>query len=92
MLFQAYRWLKAAAHKFNYIPELGGISLYEGALVDLKNPPESMFLFSCLGTQGFSPVGNHWRNFQNWFKKKIRDPSFKPYVDGAATLTGIWAE
>ena len=42
---------------------------------------------SGMGTQGHSPVGNHWRDFQDWYHTVSKDPSYHPYVPKASKIT-----
>ena len=66
---------------------MGGYSLFEGALVDMRNPPDMLFLHSRKGAQGLAPVAKHWRAFQDWYHLKINDTTFHPYIKDDTTIT-----
>jgi hypothetical protein len=86
----AYKWLKAAYDKYHDLPNIGGYSLYEGSLPELKEPPSDKvaFMFRRIGTPAFSPHPKWWGKFQDWFHNTIGNKSFHPYVKNDPLLTG----
>lgn len=69
----AYRWLKAVHRKYSTRPDYVGATLNTdqmsilslnrtGVLAAPKN--DTVLMYKCLGTWGFSPKVGHWRNFQ----------------------------
>jgi len=84
----AYRWLKAAQTHFEEKEKIAGYALFEGAIVNQKNPSDVVFLHKRFGTQGFAPQPQHWRSFQEWYHQVSADPQFHPYVQDDATITG----
>ena len=86
----AYQWLKRAYSFYADRDDIGGISLYEGAIVNMPVLPccSLTFLHQRIGTQGFAPHPVHWRKFQDWYHSMKNHPTFHPYVDNDPTVTG----
>lgn len=90
---QAYRWLKAAHRKYVDYKDYAGTSLWSDFVVAhntmkrlkvAKN--QSAFMYTCLGTWGFSPQPKLWAEFQDWYHETRSSPNaskFHPYVEGA---------
>ena len=83
----ALRWLEAVHEKYDQVKDIDGYSLqmqgtqfFSGKKDRRLEGPETdnIFLYGVLGTWGFSPHPERWREFQDWFHHK--DPAIKPYV------------
>jgi hypothetical protein len=48
----------------------------------MSGPPNHItFKMPIMGTWGFSPKGNFWRSFQDWYIETLsKNPKYKPYV------------
>ena len=82
---QAYRWLKAVNKKYGIHPDINGFSTCESLV---RPPTDLVFLHNRLGTQGFSPKANHWRDFQDWFHFSIKQEGFKPLLNDDPLMNG----
>lgn len=84
----AYRWIKAV-HKF-YKPnrDFAGSTLtsdeqksHDGSFRVLSRPEnETVFMYKCVGTWGFSPRTSMWADFQDWYHEHIGKKDFHPYI------------
>ena len=94
-----YRWLKKAHQMYGHRDNIGGYSLQEDNIkiagydvfpaIDLKvKSREVAYLYRVLGTWGFAPHPQRWRQFQDWFHGVYQDSLFHPYVEEAALQTG----
>ncbi len=85
----AYRWLRAAHNKYGGRKDVAGYTFQaEGVLTATSrkplNPPRSQtaILYQLLGTWGYAPHPERWRDFQDWFHQLENRQSYKPYVPG----------
>lgn len=90
----AYRWLRAVHRTYTKRSDFAGTSLMGDELKVLSPKPKSplaapkndtVFMYKCLGTWGFSPKPLHWRRFQDWVYQHQPSlaPHFRPYVPDA---------
>ena len=85
---QSLRWLHHAHDAYDHLNDIGGYTLqmqgtrfFAGGKGGLRGPPtDNVFLYGVLGTWGYSPHANSWREFQHFFHSK--NSSVKPYVPG----------
>ena len=90
----AYRWLKAAHGQYDSEPDLAGVTLqmenihfFGGVGGQMKGPSnDTVFMYPVLGTWGYSPHPDRWREFQDWHKRNYEQ--VKPYVPGI--FTTVW--
>lgn len=86
----SYRWLKAAKNFFKSRADVTGVTLQSESLIVASSgaafrPLSSdgvAYLYSLMGSWGFSPTPEHWLDFQNWYHSAIKDSDFHPYVEG----------
>lgn len=86
----SYRWLKAARKFFKSRTDVVGITLQSEGLIVASSgsafrPLSSdgvAYLYSLMGSWGFSPTPEHWLGFQNWYHSVMKDSAFHPYVEG----------
>lgn len=87
----AYRWLKAAFKKYRSERKIASYAIFEGAIYAMKHKlmpdGQTAFLHQRMGSQGMAPDPDHWRDFQDWFHKVRKDPSFHPYVRNDHEIT-----
>eukprot|EP00923_Selenidium_pygospionis_P013363 GHVN01023167.1.p1 GENE.GHVN01023167.1~~GHVN01023167.1.p1 ORF type:complete len:368 (+),score=23.26 GHVN01023167.1:109-1212(+) len=81
----ALRWLELAHKQYDNMPDVAGITLqmqwntfFEGKKTMGGPPNDNVFLYGVLGSWGFSPHPERWREFQDWFH--TINSSLKPYV------------
>lgn len=88
----AYRWIKAVHGSYGSHPDFAGSSLtsdeqksHDGKYRVLYRPKnETVFMYKCLGTWGFSPRTSMWADFQDWYHEHIVKKDFHPYVPNIA--------
>src|SRR6218665_1475409 len=87
----AYRWIKAVHGFYGERKDFGGSTLtsdevrshHVSPVVLLKAPKnETVFMYSGVGSWGFSPKQAVWNRFQVWYHTHVKDTNFHPYVDG----------
>ena len=87
----AYRWLKAVHQRYSSFQNISGYTLqmenvrfFAGSAGPMYGPQtDTYFLYPVLGTWGFAPHPQSWRNFQKWYHKvRKSESSLKPYVPG----------
>ncbi len=85
----AYRWVRAAHNKYGGRKDIAGYTLQsEGVNVATSGSPvkgpkdQPVFLYQLLGSWGYAPHPDRWREFQDWYHNVSKDSSFKPYVPG----------
>jgi hypothetical protein len=82
----AYFWLRAVHKKFARMDTVAGYTLqmehtffFRGMGNFLTGPRnDSVFLYGVLGTWGYAPHPERWREFQDWYHSK--NSTLKPYV------------
>ncbi|ELU18430.1 hypothetical protein CAPTEDRAFT_185049 [Capitella teleta] len=81
----AYKWLRAVRNA--YPTDVQGYSLQSENVKDVKlknrrdlhgGTIDTVFMYRVLGTWGFAPHPESWREFQHWFMTK--NASVKPYM------------
>lgn len=89
----AYRWLKAVHQQYDRRTDVSGYTLQMQDITffgqperqPMKGPKEAnVFMYSVLGTWGFSPHPVAWRAFQDW-SHKAHAEKIKPYVPNIIT-------
>lgn len=88
----AYRWLKAARRFHSRDDDgLAGITLQSEGLIVARSggpfaPPASdgpAFIYALVGSWGFSPMPQPWRQFQRWYHDmRTNDGTYRPFVEG----------
>lgn len=86
----AYRWLKAAHAKYDdredingYTLQMQNVNFFGGTYRPMSAPNnETVYMYSVLGTWGFSPHPKRWRDFQDWSHDVRPKGDVKPYVPG----------
>ena len=89
----AYRWLKAVHGHFGNRTDYAGVSIESGdlkphagfrsrLLVDSVPGRDTVFMYKCLGSHGFSPKPAVWKEFQDWYHSHKNLKKFHPYVPG----------
>lgn len=72
----AYRWLKAVHRQYGHRTDFVGATLTSDQLTTLSSHPrgplaapktDTVLMYKCIGTWGFSPKPEHWRRFQVWY-------------------------
>lgn len=89
----AYRWIKAVHRSYGSHPDFAGSSLtsdevksHDGSFNLLSAPKgETVFMYKCIGTWGFSPRTSMWADFQDWYHEHIGKKEFHPYVPDIVT-------
>src|SRR6218665_2596078 len=89
----SYRWIKAVHRFYNSRNDFAGTTLtsdeqksHDGSFNTLKVPQnETVFMYKCIGTWGFTPNPSVWKDFQDWYHVHITKPDFHPYVPGSVT-------
>ena len=83
----AYRWLKAARRFYGHRPDVMGYTLQSdnvnraaGGGPLQESSKKTAFMYRLLGSWGFAPRPDVWRDFQDWFHRVREDSAFKPYV------------
>src|SRR6218665_1758996 len=87
-----YRWLKAVHRFYGPSKDFAGATLqtdevfsHDSSHSHIKaQKNETVFMYKCIGTWGFSPKASVWRSFEDWFSIHIKQPDFHPYVPGIA--------
>ncbi|ESO03315.1 hypothetical protein HELRODRAFT_173601 [Helobdella robusta] len=92
---QAYKFIKAVHKKYSGRPDYAGVSLQSDEAKALNSGKplrapinESVLMFVCVGTWGFSPSPQYWAEFQDWYHYARTVKGFWPYVDD--TEPGKW--
>src|SRR6218665_2185807 len=87
----AYRWIKAVHGFYGKREDFAGSTLtsdevrshHISRVVRLDAPKnETVFMYSCVGSWGFSPKQAVWKRFQVWYHTHVNNTNFHPYVDG----------
>ena len=93
----AYRWLKNVHRHYGnqtdtpvagYTLQMESINFFGGKKRPMKGPKDQMvFLYPIIGTWGYAPHPESWRDFQDWYAQVRPDRStktdkIKPYVPG----------
>ncbi len=85
----AYRWLRAAHNSYGRRKDVAGYTFQAEAvniatsLKPLTAPADHpAFLYQMLGTWGYAPHPERWREFQDWFHQITNRTAYKPYVPG----------
>ena len=69
----AYRWLRAVHNAYRHLSDFVGASIQSDKIFTLSERPkgpvaapksDTVVMYKCLGTWGFSPRPLHWRRFQ----------------------------
>ena len=84
----AWKWLKAAYHRYRDDPEVFGIGLKPSYIVTgrlkhqfIRVPRKyTAFKYKLLHSHGFAPLPHAWRRFQDWYYKESNRTYLKPYV------------
>lgn len=84
----SYRWIKAVHQFYGSNPDFAGSSLtsdeqksHDGSFKVLSAPKnDTIFMYKCIGTWGFSPRTSMWTDFQDWYHEHILKKDFHPYV------------
>lgn len=88
---QYFRWLSLAYKMYSNRTDIFGYTLQRARLrADQRNyrnklnvsNAEKAFLYLLLGTWGYSPEPEVWRQFRSWFYKTVCSSASKPYVNG----------
>jgi hypothetical protein len=85
-----HKWLKSVNTHFKTWPDVAGYTLQMEGVNFVKGGKrhaeipgtDSVFLYRLIGTWGYAPKPNEWRNFQDWFHRVRKDKDFKPYIKG----------
>ncbi|CAH1787044.1 unnamed protein product [Owenia fusiformis] len=85
-----YKWLYAAHAKYDERTYVSGYSLANVDYLATAAKKEhirvssnyTVYMYPILGSWGFSPHRDSWREFLEWYEITSRDKSFQPYVDG----------
>jgi hypothetical protein len=84
-----WQWLKATHSHFKSWPDVAGYTtqmenvnfVQTGSYRPAAGPKtDTVFLYQLIGTWGYAPKPDHWRDFQDWFHKVWKDPDFRPYI------------
>ena len=79
----AWRWIKAAMHRFGNMSKLAGFSLKDENVSKQAREvisKDSVFMRRHHLPWGFTPVPAVWQGFQTWFHHKHGDKKFHPYI------------
>ncbi|ELU14685.1 hypothetical protein CAPTEDRAFT_204427 [Capitella teleta] len=91
----AYRWLKAVHAKYDDRDDVSGYTIqmqnfrFHGSskpATKVVPKSDSVFMYSILGTWGFSPHPKSWRNFQDWVHDARDNNKIEPIVPGLDQL------
>ena len=86
----AYRWLKSIHRQYNswhnvsgYTLQMENVNFFAGGQRPMSGPKtDTIFMYPVLGTWGFAPHPQSWRQFQNWYHQFYKNSTIKPYVPG----------
>ncbi|ELU16029.1 hypothetical protein CAPTEDRAFT_200183 [Capitella teleta] len=90
-----YRWLKAVHAKYDDRDDVSGYTIqmqnfrFHGSskpATKVVPKSDSVFMYSILGTWGFSPHPKSWRNFQDWVHDARDNNKIEPIVPGLDQL------
>eukprot|EP00177_Eucheuma_denticulatum_P002000 GFKZ01003567.1.p1 GENE.GFKZ01003567.1~~GFKZ01003567.1.p1 ORF type:complete len:496 (-),score=50.33 GFKZ01003567.1:484-1971(-) len=87
-----YRWLKEAKRRYGDRADVFGYTLQRGTLRANATgfgrrgikvaEGEGAFLYLLLGSWGYMPQDEVWREFRHWFHRQSCVRGFRPYVEG----------
>ena len=86
----AYRWLKNVHRQYGswhnisgYTLQMESLTFFAGGRRPMSGPKnDTIFMYPVLGTWGFAPHPQSWRQFQDWHHQFYKNSSVKPYVPG----------
>eukprot|EP00802_Teleaulax_amphioxeia_P005177 Tamp_05181.p1 GENE.Tamp_05181~~Tamp_05181.p1 ORF type:complete len:661 (+),score=38.00 Tamp_05181:313-2295(+) len=91
-----WKWLKTGHTRYSNRNDVAGFTLQRAELclrgcANLQGGPVqdgTNFVYSLVGSWGFSPKPQHWIKFTSWARKFIvNEKMTKPYVDGIVTTS-----